>query len=336
MANFTQLNLQDRPKDKPGRVTASDPQPHSNFGTSAAVAGSFLVTTLMTLSLLNTGGCSKETKTNDRPRVAAAQPVNVAPTAPLTIEAPKKPLSRKPVHHRPAVAMYSNSDYGVSFLYPRQYGLKQGDKATPEWSGMGPVAMNFVQPGGTSLASVDVPSGSYPNTDFISAFFAVNVNKSITASQCEQFPASDLMDAKKASAMQEVSHPENAAATPTKVKLGGREYSEVEDLIGDSKQADAKYYHTFENGACYEFTLGLQTAAGDDTEDATPVDRAKVFSKLEHILADVRIKPIQSSVITSDPAVSETAAKSSGVAATTPTQSATTSTMMVGPTNKPQ
>jgi hypothetical protein len=59
---------------------------------------------------------------------------------------------------------------------------------------------------------------------------------------------------------------------------------------GDKKQPSTKYYHRFENGSCYEFTMGLATA--DATVDGLqPVNRNQVFRKLEQILATVKLQP---------------------------------------------
>jgi hypothetical protein len=63
----------------------------------------------------------------------------------------------------------------------------------------------------------------------------------------------------------------------------------VEDF-GPMKPADARYYHVYQNGACYEFTLGMQTAE-EAKEGVKPIDRELVFQQLEKILASVKIKP---------------------------------------------
>ena len=57
------------------------------------------------------------------------------------------------------------------------------------------------------------------------------------------------------------------------------------------KQADAKYYHAFNNGACYEFALGIATDDDGNVEEITPVDRQAVFARLEKILATVKLQP---------------------------------------------
>jgi hypothetical protein len=56
------------------------------------------------------------------------------------------------------------------------------------------------------------------------------------------------------------------------------------------EQAEAKYYHSYENGDCYEYVLGLGTA-GFGSGTVEPVDRDKVFQKLEKIMATVKVRP---------------------------------------------
>jgi hypothetical protein len=141
------------------------------------------------------------------------------------------------------------------------------------------VAMNFVQPGGLAVAKVEVPKGTFLGSDLSYAAFNLNVNKTLTEDECYQFalPGADGAD--------------SPAASPSKVKLGVMEFQEVENLSGPvTRQSDAKYYHVYDNDACYEFALGLETEDGTE-EKLTPVNREEVFQKLEKILASVKIKP---------------------------------------------
>lgn len=156
--------------------------------------------------------------------------------------------------------------------------LKTGDEAHPDLAGLGPVPTNFAQPGAVTIVSVEMPRSSYPGTDFASAFFNVSVNRSLAAAECGQFAVPV--------------HVDNGTVPDSKIKLGGMEFAELEDAM---QQSDAKYYHVFENGACYEFALGMGTL-GSDTHDESgdgisPVDRGDVFRKLEKILATVKIQP---------------------------------------------
>jgi hypothetical protein len=129
----------------------------------------------------------------------------------------------------------------------------------------------------------------YPGTDFASGFFNVSVHPRMTAGQCSQFAFPETTG--------------NLAAMPVQVKMGSSEFSEIETSAGDeTNQADAKYYHTFRNGACYEFALGIQTAR-DAGDEVPQVDRQRVFNRLKQILTTVKIKPIEEpAVATSTPA----------------------------------
>ena len=57
------------------------------------------------------------------------------------------------------------------------------------------------------------------------------------------------------------------------------------------KQPDSRYYHAFNDGACYEFALDIGTESDVNVEDVKPVDRRAVFGKLEKILATVKLHP---------------------------------------------
>jgi hypothetical protein len=216
----------------------------------------------------------------------APSPGSVSTAVP---QVPQVQPPKKSPRKRPATVTYKDEAYGVSFLYPRKYMLKAGDEAHRDLAGLGPVPSNFVQPGGVTVVTVEMPRDSYPDTDFTSAFLNVSVNRSLTSSECEQFALPVHLG---------TSDKQDEPAPPAKVKIGGSEFAEVEDLDA-TKQADAKYYHLFENRACYEFALGLGTSGNGSEGGITPVDREQVFHTLEKILATVKIQ---------SPAVPEVAA----------------------------
>ncbi len=239
----------------------------------------FIFTGALILAGVLALGCSRNSKpvaqnNNQVQTSASVIPPAASIAAPaLPAETPKKKVVRK----RPSIVKYSDSVYGVSFRYPRKYSLKTGEEATKDWDGFGPVPTNFVQPGSVTIVSVELPSSSYPDTDFTSAIFNVNVNRNLTAAECGQFALADKNDAD--------------SAKPAKVKLSQTEYDEMEAVgLHGMKQADAKYYHVYQNDACYEFALGLGTE-GEGTGTVDQVDREQVFRKLETILASVEIKP---------------------------------------------
>lgn len=234
---------------------------------------------------------------------AVALPAVPAPSAATTPQAIEPVKPKKVVKKRPSTVTYNDANYGISLQYPRKYTLKTGDKAKLNADGI-EYPVNFVQPGGMTVAAIELPGNSYLGTDFYSAFLSVNVNRSLTSEQCEQFaePAATSSEVATISTEQSQAIANDTAALPTKVSIRGTDFSEVENTV---EQSDTKYFHTFQNGSCYEFALGLQTAEPIDGID--PVNRDEVFAKLEKILASVKIK--------SD--------GGSEVAATKPTQPAT-------------
>ena len=65
--------------------------------------------------------------------------------------------------------------------------------------------------------------------------------------------------------------------------IGDMELLSAETLASQgTREEAAKYYHVFENGACYEFALKVTTADIENPGGATHVDREKVLS-LIHI-----------------------------------------------------
>ncbi|PYV53424.1 MAG: hypothetical protein DMG91_17140 [Acidobacteria bacterium] len=205
------------------------------------------------------------------PEVAASTPE--ASATPVATPTPKKVKK-----HRPTTATYVNSDYGISVTYPRKYTVNFGDDAQAIWPGLGPVASGFGNSTGATVATIELPGNMYRDTDFATGFLKISVNKQVGREQCEQFAMEKADDAVQSAA----------------VKVGANDFHEVETTVAENlKQGNARYYHAFENDACYEFAIAVETSR-DGADDSTPqVDRTDVFRKLERVLATVRIKPIE-------------------------------------------
>jgi hypothetical protein len=310
MAHFTQLGLSGKPDTKPetkpqgktllnvsseGQRSHSNPKKLAGKQKTAALVGSLIATSLLGVFLLESG-CSKEsdkTATIARPnQIVASQPpapISTVPASTATAVASQPPAKKKSRQRKLSASTYTNPTYGVSFRYPKYGSLKEGDEANLELDGLGPLEMNFVQPGGTTISAVELPRKLYAGTDFNAAFFNVSVNPKLTSAECEQF------------AFPETGDPETDPVTTSKTKVGATEFHAVEGFAGEeNNQADVKYYHVFQNGGCYEFALGLETTAEaipDEIKPAVkplvkPVDRNEVFRKLNWILSTVKIQPV--------------------------------------------
>jgi hypothetical protein len=222
-------------------------------------------------------GVSNPTSSSPTPG-AAALPVTTA-----TAVASPAPLKKTP-KKRPANVTYSDANSGISFLYPRKFVLASGDKAQPQLAAtsMNDVQMNFVHPGGVTVAIVALPGSSYPGTDFASAFFNVNVNRSVSEQECARFAFVDTRNA------------DGEPVDAEKLRIGSTDMEMTSDFSASvMKQAETQYYHSYENGACYEYVLGLGTAGYGTKEGVEPVNRDEIFAKLEKILATVKINPVE-------------------------------------------
>jgi hypothetical protein len=273
----------------------------NNFDkTSTLIFAALLIACSLTV------GCS-----SDKPKpVSSTNPSPIAqPTPPITTtsvpaatpveQAAVKHVHRKIVRKVPPTVTYVDSVSGVTFQYPRKYALKTGD-AAKELVSSGPIPMDFVQPGGIALAAVALPDSAYPNSDLASAFFNVNVNKTLTADQCSEFSVPQANPA--APADPSVQATAQLATPPlSKLMIGDMELESAETNAADKTtnnpgQESSKYYHVFQNGACYEFALKVATARLDaaTTTKPTPnhIDRDEVFHRLETILATVKINPV--------------------------------------------
>lgn len=75
--------------------------------------------------------------------------------------------------------------------------------------------------------------------------------------------------------------------------IGDLELRATEAVSGEgTRQSDAKYFHVYQNGACYEFAVNVTTMASEDGL-IKHVDRDKVFDRLEKILATVKIEEVK-------------------------------------------
>jgi len=246
----------------------------------AMIASTVILGLLLALS-----ACSKQASkpplvgvtSQPQPATTPAVSAATAPAPATPVETKKKKVQKK----RPANVNYSEPNYGVSFTYPRKYELASGEKVKHELVG-NDVRMNFIQPGGVAVASVGMPETSYPGTDFSAALFNVNVNYGLSEQECSQFAFVDHRN------------PDGEPMDPDQVEVGSTNFSRTSDFNGSMmKQAETEYFHSYQNGACYEFVLGLGTEGFGSQDGIEPVNRDEVFAKLEKILATVKIKAIE-------------------------------------------
>ncbi|HSS96687.1 MAG TPA: hypothetical protein VLK33_06650, partial [Terriglobales bacterium] len=231
MSNFTQLNLQDSNSSSKTAANPTKPmpkklglKPEHGGAKVAAIVGSFMAATLIATFTIGTNGCSKsKPPVASNPSQSITQPMAATPApspAPVVAKQTKSPRQHK-------LATFKNKEYAISFRYPTHYTVKEGEETDPTQTSATSAAMNFTQPGGETLSTIELPEKLYAGTDFASAFFTVNVNSKMTADECSQF------------AFPEKSELDNNSDGASKVNVAGQDYDEMNDVVSDgSMQAN--------------------------------------------------------------------------------------------------
>jgi hypothetical protein len=266
----------------------------------AATAAATAVLALMVV--LDFNGCSSANKNahsnpnsqnvsgpNASPIAATSQPVDQLEKKVEAVIEKKKAIKRA------STATYKNSTYGISFRYPKTYTMLVPDADNKDSAWPDPVAMNFAEPGGETLTTLVLPGTR------ASSYFKTSVNKGLTAEQCSKFasvpePAEASVNPPTEASVNPPVDADDDSIVPVKTNILGVEFAKMESF---TDQSETRYYHHFENGACYEFALGVEDAPGT----TKPVDHLQVFDKLERIMTTVKIKSDPVPVVaTSEPA----------------------------------
>ncbi|HWC19915.1 MAG TPA: hypothetical protein VG498_23075 [Terriglobales bacterium] len=252
---------------------------------------------LIAAGALGTSGCSKAK--NNQVASAGSQsqiaPSQTLPTAATPIatpiagtqsEVPKKNSVKGPVK-RLTVRTYKDADSGLSFAYPRKATLEVHDKAQRTSASNERLPMSYVGPGGTTVAVVQLPvTGDAAFGDL----FLLNINKELTAEKCSQFQVESKAKGEESSEIAANQMP--ALTQGSKMMVHGVEYS-VLDQTADG--GAVRYYHRFvpevsgDKGVCYEFGMFVNGQPEQGLENASTAEHKDLFSKLEKILASVKI-----------------------------------------------
>ncbi len=262
-------------------------------------------------------------------------PPILAPSAPVLM-ANTQPAPKKVVHKKPATANYTDQASGVTFEYPRRYAIETGNAATQlieenpiamNFVQPGGIALAAVELPETIYANTDFSSAFFdvsvnktltaeqciefavPQAKVVSTKSeAVNAEPMKSESVNAEAAKSDSMpvtpsdsSTTSATAASTVSVPVTDRSTQREssnpltladIKLHGAEAVSGEG----TRQSDAKYFHVFQNGSCYEFALNVTTVASEGGM-TKHVDRDKVFTRLDQILSTVKIEPVKVEVV---------------------------------------
>ena len=174
---------------------------------------------------------------------------------------------------------FDDDVYGVSFDFPKNYDLREGELPDMDrgLGYLGKIPMEFSSPGGVRLATVEVPRGAHPGTDFVNAFFTVSVFPNVTAVQCADFSST-----------------ENDGTPWLTRKIDGIEFhGRKESSAASMHQYSGTYWHGYAEESCYEIGYGIATAGYGAMDGVKKVNNQAVLQKLERILDSLSINAPQ-------------------------------------------
>ena len=259
-------------------------------------AGALLFGALLIVCSL-TVGC-----TSDKPKpVSSNEPIPVTqnPTpntmlssnTPAPAAQPAKPAAKKVVRKRPATVTYADQTYGVTFEYPRKYGLETGNAAT-ELIASSPLPMNFVMPGGVALAAVELPETAFADTDLSAAYFNVSVNKDVTAEQCGEFAVPQPKTVASSEAMHATAQPVSTESASSKPALPETASTQTASTQAASTQSPST------QSASTEATPTQSVPAANTAEQTAPASTAAAAPAS----APATSSPASSTAVSSTPA----------------------------------
>jgi hypothetical protein len=179
---------------------------------------------------------------------------------------------------------YKNSEYGISFRYPRNYVVTEGERhwpCEPQPASKNEDSDEASQPWRVTVATVSMPKEAYPGTGFGEAFLDVSVNSVLTEETCIPGYSQSLRGSSKINNLR-------YAWTPWE---GG-----VLNRGSGFSQSD---YFTFANQKCYQITLYWDAVFSSDADGAPPIlpaDLVDVERRLESILYTLQIHAVSSPI----------------------------------------
>jgi len=174
---------------------------------------------------------------------------------------------------------FDDDVYGVSFDFPKNYDLREGELPDMDrgLGYLGKIPMEFSTPGGVRLATVEVPRGAHPGTDFVNAFLTVSVLPNVTEAQCAEFASVE------------------GDGTPWLTrKIDGVEFhGRNETAAASMHQYSGTYLHGYTEESCYEIGYGIATAGYGAMDGVKKVNNQAALQKLEKILDTININAPQ-------------------------------------------
>jgi hypothetical protein len=246
------------------------------------VSQKLVVAVMATLCSLTVAGCRGEAASSNRPphpQAAAnsAFPGKNASQTSLAGKHARQLHSDTPHRDTPREAflsIYNNPQQGISFRYPRNYSLEEGDVQEHSFFLKKQDDLDIDRPGAQLVATVSIPEDGYPNTTFEHGSLQLVVDESANEKACRD----SLLAGASA----------NASGTTT-IQGVVFSWSEQETETGGTKILE-RTYTGYSRGTCYTFLLTVAAEEAPDPDGfKKPADTAKIMKQLEKIISSTEI-----------------------------------------------
>jgi hypothetical protein len=182
--------------------------------------------------------------------------------------------SHADAHREGFLSTYKNPESGISFRYPRNYALEEGDVQERSFFLKTQQDLDIDRPGATLVATVLVPEDGYPNTTFEHGSLQLLVDASLTEKACREQQTARVI----------------ATASGTVPVQGTAFFWREEATETSGVKLVERTYAGYSQGTCYEFLL---TVAADEAPDADgfrkPADISKIMKQLERIVSTTQL-----------------------------------------------
>ncbi len=246
------------------------------------ISRKLVVAVMVTVCSIKVIGCGGEAAPSKQLVRTQASPSSVSPgrTAGQTLLAGNhvRPLHRDTPHRdtpREAfLSTYNNPEEGISFRYPRNYSLEEGDVTEHSFFLKRQDDLDIERPGAVLVATVLIPEDGYPNTTFEHGSLQLVVDESVSEKGCR-----DAVVARSSV---------NASGSTT-VQGVVFFWNEQESETGGAKLLE-RAYAGYSQGTCYEFVLTLAAEEMPDPDGfKKPADTAKIMKQLVKIVSSTQI-----------------------------------------------
>lgn len=194
------------------------------------------------------------------------------------------------------LAEYRNSDYGISFRYPRNFALlEQSEQSQADDDGRDSGASDTQQdlaattPGSVLIATVSIPDDAYPNTAFRRGTLQFLVNPGVTPEACRAFAAPDS----------------DEYGTTGTISVRGIHFDwHNRGSAAPGNGDENREYAGFSGGVCYEFRIELLVSDSIEPDSRLkPADLPKIMGILEKVVSSfyVYAKPVPAASRNSKP-----------------------------------